>query len=339
MKRVSFMLVVALLCLIADVPSPAFQARAKTAEPLKLIQTIELPDVPTFPYADHLAVDLKGHRLFAAIQGTKSVTVIDINAGKVTHKISVEDPHSILYRGDIDQIYVTDGNPSDPGVKIFDGHDYHLVKSIKLLARSDSAGYDPESKYFYVVNGGEVAKLDYSVLSVIDTTKGENLGDIKIPGKTLEQMILEHSSPRLYVGIEDADEIAVVDRQKRTVIATWRTTKGKVPAAIALDEGHHRLFVGCRTTDMHGHIVVLDSQTGKEIDALPLSGHVDQMFFDPTSKRIYASDGIAVVVYKQRDPDHYTLLGKADTGLMSKTGLLVPELHRYFASVPHFQTQ
>ena len=337
--RKSFLVFVVIFCASAVVFLAVLPGHAWDAEPLVLVQKIPMPDVPTFPYADHLGIDLHGHRLFAAMQGAKSEVVIDINAGKVIHNIHVDDPHTVVYRNDLNRIYITDGDPKEPGVKVFDGNDYHLIKSIKLRPRTDSGAYDPKSKYFYVVNGGETAKQDYSFLSIVDTTKMTSLGDIKIDGATLEQLDMEQSTPRLYVTIEEKSEVAVVDRDKRTVVATWPITKAKVPAAIALDEANHRLFVGCRTTDMHGHIVVFDTATGKELDALPVGGHVDQMFFDPATKRIYASDGTAVDVYEERDPDHYTLLGKAETGLMSKTGLLVPELHRYFATVPHIGSQ
>ena len=58
-------------------------AMAQIAQPMKLIQTIELPEGPTFPFAGDLAVDIKGNRLFAATQGTKSVTVVDLQRGAV----------------------------------------------------------------------------------------------------------------------------------------------------------------------------------------------------------------------------------------------------------------
>ena len=82
-------------------------------------------------------------------------------------------------------------------------------------------------------------------------------------------------------------------------------------------------------SDGRGHVEVL---VGPKRDIL-------RAHSDVPSKRIYASDGIAVVVYQERDPNHYTFIGKADTGLMSKTGLFVPELHRYFATVPHIGSQ
>jgi hypothetical protein len=67
---------------------------------------------------------------------------------------------------------------------------------------------------------------------------------------------------------------------------------------------------------------------------------VDDLAFDAQSGRIYASAGTGEVdVYQESDPDHYSLLEKADTGIMARSGLLVPELHRFFSSVPCIGTQ
>src|SRR5256885_12144023 len=82
--------------------------QAQAGEPLTLIQTIELPDVPSSPWADHLAVDLKGQRLFGAFPAQKSEVVIDLTKGTVVRNIPIDDPHATLYRSDLDQIYVTD---------------------------------------------------------------------------------------------------------------------------------------------------------------------------------------------------------------------------------------
>jgi YVTN family beta-propeller protein len=325
---------------LASFQFATFEGHAQVKEPLTLIQTIELQEVPTFPFAGDLLLDMKGHRLFAAMQGAKSVMVIDVNTGKVIHKIPVEYPHTVLYLENLDQLYVTDQGSTEHNLKIFDARDYHLVKTLKLQARPDAGEYDPHSKYFYVDNGGAAANLDYSLISIVDTTKGEPVGDIKIPAKTLEAMVLEDSSSRLYVNIRDKDQVALVDRDKRTFLEAWAITKGKSPAAIALDEKHHRLFVGCRSSDMHGNIVVFDTQTGHEIDSLPIGGMVDDLVFDAASGQLYASCGSGEVdVYQQRAPDDYVLLGKAVTGIMARSGLLVPELHRYYVSVPSIGTQ
>src|SRR6266404_3767360 len=108
MRKLSLLAVTHLCCLLVAVPvlsQTSSPQAAKVGPPLTLVQTIDI-DVPTFPYTDHLEVDVKGHRLFAAIQGSKAVVVSDIDAGKVIHSIPVVDPHAILYRDDLDQIYV-----------------------------------------------------------------------------------------------------------------------------------------------------------------------------------------------------------------------------------------
>jgi len=194
----------------------------------------------------------------------------------------------------------------------------------------------------YVTNGGEGAQLEYSVLSDIDTTRGEVLGDLKISTASLEAMAMESSSSKLYIDLTDKNQVAVLDRQKRVLLGTWPVTKGKHNIAIALDETHHRLFVGCRDTERTGVIVVFDTQTGKELQALPIGGWVDYIAFDPATQRIYATCGSrpegtgAVYVYRESEPDRYDLLGIAPTAPRGKTGLLVPELHRFFVPIPHY---
>jgi hypothetical protein len=46
-----------------------------------------------------------------------------------------------------------------------------------------------------------------------------------------------------------------------------------------MDEKNHRLFVACRDGSMN----VLDSDTGKVLQNLPISTGVDDMVFDPAS--------------------------------------------------------
>ena len=86
---------------------------------------------------DHLIVDLNGHRLFTTPH--KSVDVFDLDTGKLIHRITgVEVPHALLYRQDLQRLYVTDGEPG--ALKIFDGRDYKPIGSISLAKDADSIG-------------------------------------------------------------------------------------------------------------------------------------------------------------------------------------------------------
>jgi DNA-binding beta-propeller fold protein YncE len=80
---------------------------------------------------------------------------------------------------------------------------------------------------------------------------------------------------------------------------------------------------------------VLDSDTGKVLQNLPISNGVDDMVFDPASRRIYVAAGAGFVnAFEEIDADHYQTIGKIPTGPLAKTGLLVPQLKEYFVAVP-----
>jgi hypothetical protein len=90
------------------------------------------------------------------------------------------------------------------------------------------------------------------------------------------------------------------------------------------------LFVACRS----GDVVVMDTQTGKELSTFPITKGVDDMVYDAASKRIYSASDGSVDVYQQTDPDSYKLLAKVPTAPLAKTARLVPEIGRYFVAVP-----
>jgi DNA-binding beta-propeller fold protein YncE len=321
-----------LLVLMTVFIALGIRAQAAETAPLKLIQTITLP-AAIKGHFDHFEVDLKGNRLFATPEGYKSVLVFDLKTGKLIHTIrGIEKSHAVLYREDLDRIYVTDGEAGD--VKIFDGKTYQLLSTVKLLEDADSMGYDPVTKYLYVDNGGGDVHQTYSMVSVVDTTAGKKVADIKVDGDTLEAMALEKSSPKIYVNNKAKNQVDVIDREKHEVTTSWPVTKCKPNVAIGLDEADHRLFVACRD----GQISVLDTESGKEITTLPITKGVDDMKYDAASKRIYAAGDGSVDVYEQTDPDNYKLLGKVPTGPLGKTARLVPELNRYFVAVPQHET-
>jgi DNA-binding beta-propeller fold protein YncE len=308
------------------------QARGVHEAPLKLVQTLRLPADVKGNF-DHFAVDLKGNRLFATPEAYKAVLVFDLKSGKLIHKITgIEKPHAILFREDLHRLYITDGEAGD--VKIVDSNTYTVVSTVKLLEDADSIGYDKTTHYLYVDNGGGDVHQTYSMLSVVDTTAGKKVTDIKIEGDTLEAMALEKGSPKIYVNNKAKNQVDVIDRDKRQLIASWPITKAKTNVAIALDEANHRLFVACRD----GHIVVFNTETGKEATALPIPKNVDDMTYDAASKRLYAACDDEASVYQRTDADNYKLLGNVPTGPHGRTALLVPELKRYFVAVPQHGT-
>src|ERR1700693_2503929 len=97
----------------------AFNAKSEPSSPLELVRTIPMPGITG--RFDGFGVDVKGHRLFVTPLDHKTVEVYDLNAGKLIHSIpGIEKAHAVLYRGDLDEIFVTDGPAGS--LKIFKGN-------------------------------------------------------------------------------------------------------------------------------------------------------------------------------------------------------------------------
>jgi DNA-binding beta-propeller fold protein YncE len=306
-------------------------AGAEGPSPLKLVTKYKMP-ASVHGRFDHFGVDLAGNRLFVTAEQTHAVLVFRLRDGRLVHTLEgITIPHAILYREDINRMYITDGGAGD--LKIFDGKTYRLLGTVPLKLDADSIGYDPSTHDLYIDNGGGDVHEPFSMFSIVDTTAGKKAGEIKIDGETLEAMALERSRPRVYVNNPAKSQVEAVDRETRAVVASWPVTLGKRNVAMALDEPSHRLFVACRS----GAIVVFDTESGKELQALPIAKGVDDLVFDPASRRLYAAcgaEGGSVDVYAEEDPDHYKSLGQVPSGPGGRNAVLVPQLHRYFVSVP-----
>jgi hypothetical protein len=101
-----------------------------TDVPLKELQTIPL-GAGVKGYFDHFGVDLKHSRLFATAEDSHSVLVLNsVDAALSTEISGIARPHAVLYRDDLDRIYVTDGG--DVALKIFDAKTYHQIASVAL---------------------------------------------------------------------------------------------------------------------------------------------------------------------------------------------------------------
>jgi DNA-binding beta-propeller fold protein YncE len=307
---------------------------AMAEQPFILTQTIEMPEVPTGPYADHLALDLKGQRLFTTPQAAKAVDVLDLATGKVLHTIrGFGNPHAILYRADRNRLFVTDGAGA---LRIFDATSYREVRSIKLELDADGIGYDADTGYLYVSNGGVEAGKEYSLISIVDTVRETKIGDIRVEAPGLEAMVIDSASGRLYVNVPDQNRIAIVELAKRAVSGAWTLISCKRNEAFALDAAHQRLYVGCNDSDIRGSLLVIDTHTGKELQKLPMGSWVDSMFYDAARRRIYASTGVGALFTFERKPDgSYRALEPVDTAVMARTSLFSAELDRLFVSVPH----
>ena len=308
-------------------PIPSLCQTSEIA-PLELAHTFRLDPNITGSF-DHIEIDLKRNRIFVTPEDFKAVLVLNAENGTLIKKISnIGRPHGVFYRADMNRLYVTDG--LDGSVRVFNGEDYTQVARIPLLKDADSIGFDISRKYLYVDNGGGDVGQKYSMLSAIDTTNDTKKTEMKLDGDTLEAMALDNYRPHLYVNNKATNQVVVIDRFLDKEIANWPITLGKQNVAIALDEQRQRLFVGCRS----GQIVVVDTNTGKELQALPISAGIDDLIYDPATRRIYAAANGEIDVFEQKDLNHYVSLGRVHTSPGAKTARLVPQMGLLLVAAP-----
>jgi DNA-binding beta-propeller fold protein YncE len=319
-------------------------AQAQTEAPGKLIQSIPMPEVEG--WMDHLAVDVKGRRLFVPAEHKKTLEVIDLRAGKVAHTITgfAGAPRKTVYLPDLNQIWIDDGET----VKNFNAQTYELIKTIPIeLDKAskmipDNGNFDPASGKFYVAITADANAATATVkgaIEIIDTKTGQHAGRIPVEGTDPAGVAFDAGSPRMFVPLGDTAKVQVIDRDKGATLASWDITGGPEPHTVAIDNIHHRLFVGSRVKPGHiykpGKMVVMDTQTGKVVAALDTEGGADEIQYDAASGRVYFTGTTGgVEVFKQVDPDHYQSLGRLITAADAKTSLLVPELKRFYVAVP-----
>src|SRR6202166_3143505 len=312
----------------------AVTVSAQSKPPLRLLQTISLPDLKVGDF-DHFAVDLAGNRLFLTGEAAHAVLVMDIRSNKLIHTIAdVDEPHSLLYLPKAKQLWVVAGG--DGTVKIFDSGTYALIESVKVTDGADSSAYDPAKNLFYIVAGGSDAKLPYSLIEIVDTNTRKKIGEIKVDSTNIEALALEKNGPRIFANIRDKSLVGVIDREKKTVTTTWPLGELHGNTPIAYDGVNHRVFVVGRKPPS---LVVLDSESGKIVATFPTAEMTDDMAFDPASKRIYVACTDFAVVYLQKDADNYEELGRVPTGFRAKTNILVPQLKRYYVAAPRHENE
>lgn len=325
------------LCLVAALLSalPTL-GNAQSAAPLRLVQTIPMPNVKG--RIDHMDVDFKGQRLFVAGLENGSLEVVDLRAGKWLKSIpGFRKTQGVAYVPSLNKVFVASGD--DGMLRVFRGDTLELLDAIKLDLGPNRVAFNSHADVLYVGYGGTDAGKDYGQVAVIDAKTDKHIGDIKVDAHPAE-LLLDQSGKTLFVFVSPAGKVQVADTNKREVVSTWRVSSQRNGDG-AFDEKTHRLFIGTRTPPQ---MIVMDSRTGKEIANLPTIEGMDGVYFDSVRKRVYVSGGRDqgvgyVFAYQQKDPDHYETIGKIPTRAGAGTSFWFPELGRYYVAAPAYDSE
>lgn len=306
-------------------------ATAQESSVLSLETHIPLPNVKG--RIDHFSVDLKGQRLFLAAVENRTLEVIDLRSGQPVRTMSdLAEPQGVFYDALTNRLFVACG--LDGAVKILDGTTFQVLAAVKFPDDADNIRYDIRGRGVIVGYAGakQLRKREQGAggLGFLDTN-GNKTGDIVVDAHP-ESFQIEENRPRLYVNVPEKKEIQVIDVARRTVLARWPVTSAANNFPMAVDEVHHRLFVGCWQPPF---LLVFDTDTGKQVASGEIAGKTDDLFYDSQKSRVYVltSQGF-LEVFQQKDADHYERIARYPTPPGAQTGLFVPEWGKLFVAVP-----
>ena len=293
---------------------------------LQLKQTIPLPGVEG--RIDHLDLDAAGERLFVCALGNNTAEVLDLRKGERVHSISgLGAPQGLVYIPEMNRLFIA--NDKNGLCNIYDAKSWQLIGKVDFQDDADNVRYDGTTKQIYVGFGS-------GGIGIINAADGKRVGSIKLAAHP-EAFELEKHGRRIFVNVPNAGHVAVIDRDKGEVTATWKTDGASANFPMALDENNHRLFIGCR---MPSKLVVLNSESGDVVTSIGISGDPDDVFYDSRRHRIYAICGAGKIdIIEQTDASNYKAITKIDTADGARTGLFVPERDSLFVAVPHRGSQ
>jgi DNA-binding beta-propeller fold protein YncE len=268
---------------------------------------------------DYLVYDSATHDVYVS-HGDR-VSVVD---GRDGHIVGTVDgftpggPHGFAIVSAAGKGYTTD-RVAKMAVA-FDLKSLKTVKRIPVDEDADAVAYDPVSGHVFVIDG------DVSRITVIDPYTDSMAATIDAGIGKLEYAA--GGGGKLYVNGADKREIMRVDAMSNRIDAHWLVPNCTSPHGMALDPAAHRLFTSCTNESM----VVVDTDTGREVGTLPIGRGTDAAAFDPKRKRVYSSNGVSgtLSVIEEKDPNHFESLGDVGTVLTARTMAIDPETGRIF---------
>ena len=266
---------------------------------------------------DYLSIDPDARRLYVA-HGTH-IVVVDLDSQRVVGDISdTPGVHGFAIAHDLGRGFSTNGGEAKVG--IVDLKTLQTTSKAATQEGPDAALFEPTHKEVYAFNGRAHSA------SVISATSGEVVATIALPGKP-EFAAADPPAGRVFVNIEDKNEIVTIDSAQHKIVATWPIAPGESASGMAIDTAHHRLFLGCDNNLM----LMVDSTTGKVVSSVPIGGDVDANAFDSELQLAFSSNGEGTLTIAHEDsPEKLTLVQTVHTQKSARTMALDPRTHRVY---------
>jgi DNA-binding beta-propeller fold protein YncE len=264
---------------------------------------------------DYLTVDPASKRLY--VSHNAEVVVIDTARDKVIGRIA-DTPGVHGMAVGAGKVFTSNGREAK--VSVVD------PKTLQTLSKIDSGGANPDAITFDPKKG-ELWVFNHTGMSAtgIDAASGKVLATIPLSGTA--ETGQSDGAGKVFVNIEDKDQVDVIDTAAKKVSASWPVAPGSEPTGMALDLATHRLFVGAGK-----FMVMMDSTNGKVVANVPICTGTDATWYDPATKLAFSSCRDGKITVAKVAGDTMTVVQTIDTAPGSRTMTLDPVTHKLYVA-------
>jgi hypothetical protein len=158
----------------------------------------------------------------------------------------------------------------------------------------------------------------------VDPKTGSIDAPIDLGGKP--EFLASDGAGKVYINLEDKDQVAVVDIKARKVLAHWPVAPGGSPIGLAIDTAKHQLFIGCRKPQK---LIVMSTDDGKIVADLPIGVGVDATTFDGQQAFASCRDG-KLNIAGENASGKFEIMQTVTTPVGAKTMAADPDAHRVY---------
>ena len=231
--------------------------------------------------------------------------------------------HGIAFIPSLNKGYTTNGRLNN--VTVFDLATHKILDQIATGQNPDAILYDDFSKQIITCNGRS------NDLTIIDPISGKLIATIPVGGKP-ETAVTNHAG-KLYVNIEDKNEIVVVNTNTHKVEQHWSLGDAEGPTGLAMDVVTKRLFAGCEKI-----LVVMDANNGNIISKLPIGDGCDGVAFDNATQTIFTSNGVGnMTVINEKGPNKFVIASTVITKRGARTITIDDSSHLLYLPTAEFE--
>ena len=249
-----------------------FSANAQNKNAYKIVKTFHIASSGGWDY-----ITTNNNKLY--VSHSTQVNILDEKTGDSIGVIpNTTGVHGIAFDNEHGKGYTSNGRLNN--VTVFDLTSNKILTQIATGENPDAIYFEPFSKKIITNNGRS------KNLSVIDPSTNSIVATIDVGGKPEEG--ISDGDGKLYVNIEDKNEIVVIDCKTFKVTNHWSLAPGIAPTGLALDKKTRRLFSTCSDSKQ---LIIMDANTGKIIDKPAIGAGCDGVAFDEENKLIFTSNG------------------------------------------------